>query len=227
MLKYYKLLDKVNYGTIIKAIIEKEKEKETKRRKFYQFVFGKDEWVETTIFLLYAWIEGDFFGEYKEIDEKTALEIIKKDSEKMDRLLENAKFLIKEAHKDQKDKAGEEYTKHLETVAKSVRSKYEDKEYEICALLHDILEDTDVTVTELRKIGFTERIINTIKVLTKKKREDYMEYIQRVKKDHIARAIKKEDLKHNMDISRIENPSESDIKRVEKYKKVLKLLEEY
>lgn len=73
-------------------------------------------------------------------------------------------------------------------------------------------------------MGISSEIGSTIKALTKKRGEPYTEYIERVKENELARKVKIADLQHNMDLSRIPNPSKSDFERLEKYKKALMYL---
>lgn len=88
----------------------------------------------------------------------------------------------------------------------------------IVALLHDVIEDTDVTVNDLREAGFSDEVVLAVSVITKKADEDYEEYLNRVKQNPIALRVKIADMEHNSDISRIKNPTEKDLKRLEKYK---------
>lgn len=124
------------------------------------------------------------------------------------------------AHKGQKDLAGRDYIEHPKAVA----AMLETDEEKTVAYLHDVLEDTSITEEALVKMGISSELVSVIKVLTKKKEESYPEYIERVKKNDLARKVKMADLHHNMDLSRISNPTERDFERLEKYKKALKQL---
>lgn len=135
--------------------------------------------------------------------------------------IEKAYEMAKYYHRNQKDRAGMLYIKHLEYVA----SKFEDTDKKILAYLHDSLEDTDIRPELIRK-EFGEEIFEALLAITKKKEEEYIEYIHRVKKNTLARCIKIEDLKHNMDLSRIPDIKQDDVIRVEKYKKALTILED-
>ena len=95
----------------------------------------------------------------------------------------------------------------------------------IAAYLHDVIEDTPITADDLLNMGFTPKIVDSIKLLTKDKNVPYEEYLKNIRSDSIARAVKIADLKHNMDLSRIPNPTEKDYARLEKYKKALAFLE--
>ena len=126
------------------------------------------------------------------------------------------------AHKGQKDKGGEDYFKHPLAVS----NKLSGEKDKIVALLHDVIEDTDVTVNDLREAGFSDEVVLAVSVITKKAGEDYEEYLNRVKQNPIALRVKIADMEHNSDISRIKNPTEKDLKRLEKYRIRLKELRE-
>ncbi len=122
--------------------------------------------------------------------------------------------IAQKAHAGQVDKAGKDYILHPITVA-----SYMDTDIEkTIAYLHDVLEDTDVTVDALRKI-FPNEIVDTLITLTHRKDESYFEYIQRVSKSKLAKKVKVADLLHNLDITRIKEPTKQDYERLEKYKK--------
>lgn len=124
--------------------------------------------------------------------------------------------IAQKAHAGQVDKAGKDYILHPMTVA-----SYMDTDTEkAIAYLHDVLEDTDVTVDALREI-FPNEIVDTLITLTHRKDESYFEYIQRVSKSKLAKKIKVADLLHNLDITRIKEPTKQDYERLEKYKKAI------
>ena len=85
------------------------------------------------------------------------------------------------------------------------------------AYLHDVLEDTNVTMDELRKM-FPNEIVDGVLTLTHRKDESYFEYISRVSTSKLAKKIKVADLLHNLDITRIKEPTKQDNQRLEKYK---------
>lgn len=122
-----------------------------------------------------------------------------------------------EAHKNQKDKNGIPYVFHPFHLAEHMTNE----DATIVALLHDTIEDTDITEEYLRKQGFKPEIIDAVVLLTRKKDENYFDYINRVKGNSIAREVKIADLKHNSDLTRLERINESDKKRANKYKKAL------
>ncbi len=124
------------------------------------------------------------------------------------------------AHAGQTDKAGKPYHLHPEYVASQVAEPDE----KIVALLHDVLEDTDFPLSVLKAV-FNEEVIQALLLLCHDKSVPYIEYVERLSKNKIARAVKMADLKHNMDLSRLTAPTEKDYQRLEKYKKALALLE--
>ena len=124
------------------------------------------------------------------------------------------------AHKGQVDKAGMDYILHPLTVSNNCSSEEE----KIVALLHDVLEDTSVTKEDLLKF-FSNEIVEAVSLLTHKEEDSYMDYLAKIKANPLAKAVKLQDLKHNMDLSRLPNPSEKDLSRLEnKYKPALEFL---
>jgi (p)ppGpp synthase/HD superfamily hydrolase len=119
------------------------------------------------------------------------------------------------AHADQYDKGGNPYILHPLKVMHYLKS--EDEELQCIALGHDIIEDTNVTYADLRKAGFSDRIIDGIRTLTKVPGETYDEYKERVFENRDAMLVKMADLRHNTDIRRLKGVSEKDIARVAKY----------
>ena len=93
----------------------------------------------------------------------------------------------------------------------------------IVALLHDVVEDTEVTFEELEK-DFSKTIIDALKLLTHDKDTDYFEYIKKIKSNPLAKKVKLADLKHNSDETRLENITEKYITRNKKYVKAIKIL---
>ena len=127
--------------------------------------------------------------------------------------LEQAIALASEAHKGQKDKNGAPYIQHPLRVMARVQSENE----KIVAVLHDIIEDTDYTIENLRENGYSKEVLEAIDCLTKRDGEDYDEYLNRSMSNHIAQKVKIADLEDNMDIRRFEVLTEEDLKRLNKY----------
>lgn len=128
--------------------------------------------------------------------------------------------LMFEKHKDQVDKSGMPYVFHPFHLAEQM----DDEETTITALLHDIVEDTDTTFEDLKKLGFSDNVINALKLMTHDKNVDYFEYVKNISKNPIARKVKIKDLEHNMDTSRLDEVTDKDLERVKKYKKCYKYL---
>ena len=126
-----------------------------------------------------------------------------------------------EAHKDQTDKGGMPYVFHPFHLAEQMT----DEESTIVALLHDVVEDTDYTIEDLREMGFSESVLAAIKLMTHEPDISYMEYVARIKTNTTARAVKLADLRHNSDLTRLTSVTPYDEARAEKYKKAIEFLE--
>ena len=138
-------------------------------------------------------------------------------------MLEELAFEIaKEAHAGQTDKAGLDYILHPLQVAAEMTTDEE----KAVALLHDIIEDTDVTANELLAKGLPDNVVEAVKALTKKHNQNYAAYMAGVKKNRLATAVKLADLKHNSDLSRLEKITQKDRERAEKYRKAIEYLSE-
>ena len=141
----------------------------------------------------------------------------------IDDLLKKSTMLVNIFFKDKKDKGGLPYIGHLQFVSNA----FDDEDHKVVGLLHDIIEDTVVSKTILEELGFPKKIIDAVDILTKKT-DDYYEYIDSIANSNnlLAIDIKLKDLEHNMDITRIINPTDNDYERIEKYKKCYKILDE-
>lgn len=137
------------------------------------------------------------------------------------KMINKALIISFNAHKDQVDKSGIPYVYHPFHIAEQM----DDEDSVIVALLHDVVEDSNVTEEDLRNAGFKDGIIEAIMLLTHKKNVPYLEYIEQLKDNKLARKIKKADLFHNSDMSRNEVVDKKTAKRMRKYKKALKILE--
>ena len=123
-------------------------------------------------------------------------------------------------HWKQKDKAGKRYVWHPIHVMINVKG-YNEK---IVALLHDIVEDTEVTVPDLKNLKFSKEVIEAVDVITKKKDQEYFSYLKSIKDNSIAKKVKIADLKHNSDLKRLRSITQKDIDRAIKYKKAIDYL---
>ena len=135
------------------------------------------------------------------------------------KLTRKAMIIAYEAHKNQVDKSGVPYIYHPIHVAEQMDTENEC----IIALLHDVVEDTNVTFKQLEEV-FSKEIIDILKLLTREENIEYDEYIKRIKNNSIACKVKIADLTHNLDKTRLDFVTEVDVKRNEKYKKALKIL---
>lgn len=125
-----------------------------------------------------------------------------------------------EAHMDQTDCSGIPYVYHPYEVASHM-----DDEYSTCvALLHDVIEDTDITSDFLRNEGFPEEVVQALLCMTHDKSVPYMDYIRKIMTNTIAIKVKVADLTHNSDLSRLNNPTYEDYDRVDKYSKARAML---
>ena len=128
--------------------------------------------------------------------------------------------VAKKAHFGQTDRAGIDYIKHPETVASFVTTDEE----KAVAYLHDVIEDTTLTLLDLKKEGFSKNIIEAVDILTKKKGQDYQSYLNLVKTNELARVVKLADLRHNSDLTRLPLITEKDLERNKKYSSALTFL---
>lgn len=134
-------------------------------------------------------------------------------SEKLMTDIEKAIVIAVQAHQGQKDKAGQPYILHPLRVMLSQK----EPEAMIAAVLHDVVEDTDVTLDQLAEAGFSKDILDDVRLLTHDQCIPYMDYIKSIAANHIARQVKLADLIDNMDLDRIPNPQKKDYLRLEKY----------
>ena len=137
-------------------------------------------------------------------------------------LTKKALKLCFESHKEQVDKSGMPYVFHPFHLAEQMT----DEMTTVVALLHDVVEDSDITFEDLETQGFSDGILNALKLLTHDKSIPYMDYIAEIKKNEIATAVKLADLKHNSDLLRLDVIDEKTLNRKKKYEKAIKFLEE-
>ena len=126
-----------------------------------------------------------------------------------------------EAHKEQVDKSGLPYVFHPFHLAEQMQTE----ETTVVALLHDVVEDTTVTLSMLAEKGFSQEILDAVALMTHKDGVDYMDYVRAIKENPIAKAVKLADLRHNSDVTRLDVVDEKALKRREKYAEAIALLE--
>ncbi|MDR1648055.1 MAG: HD domain-containing protein [Zoogloeaceae bacterium] len=134
--------------------------------------------------------------------------------------LERAIEIAAAAHAGQVDKAGQPYILHPLRVMLRVSTAHE----RMAAVLHDVVEDTQVTLEQLRSEGFPDKVVSAVEDLTRRAGESRLEAAIRAAADPVARAVKLADNAENMDLGRISEPTEKDYARLEEYKKVRALL---
>lgn len=120
-----------------------------------------------------------------------------------------------EAHKDQVDHSGTPYVYHPYHLAEQMT----DETTTCIALLHDVVEDTDITLAQLREMGFPDIVVDAVEVLTREHSVPYQEYIKRVKSNPLARIVKLADLEHNSDMSRLQEIDERSKSLAKRYEK--------
>jgi len=134
--------------------------------------------------------------------------------------LEKAIELAFKVHKNQKDRYGKPYIFHPLRVMNKVEGDNE----KIVAILHDVMEDSDLIKEDLKMEGFPEEIIEAVDSISKREGEEYSDYINRVMQNKLAVKVKLADLEDNMDVRRIETITEKDAERLNKYMKAYRLL---
>lgn len=118
-----------------------------------------------------------------------------------------------EVHEKQKDRYGQPYIGHLFRVMAAGQTLEE----KIVGVLHDVVEDTHLTLIDLSKKGFSEEIIDAIHALSKLENEDYEHYIRRLTRSDLAIKVKLNDLTDNMDLRRLKELKDEDVVRMRKY----------
>ena len=134
--------------------------------------------------------------------------------------LERAIEIAARAHSGVLDKAGQPYIIHPLTVM----LRLQDQDERIAAVLHDVVEDTSVSLQDLRTAGFSERVLAAVDALTKRQGENRMQAAARAAAHPVALSVKLADNAENMDLSRIKNPTERDFERLREYEQVRALL---
>lgn len=135
--------------------------------------------------------------------------------------LERAIEIATEAHQGQLDKAGKDYIGHPLRVMAMGRTLDE----KIVGVLHDVIEDSDWTFGMLQNEGFSPEVIESLRCVTKtSENENYDDFIDRIRKNPLATAVKLNDLTDNMDIRRLPYLSDKDVKRLKRYLKAYKRL---
>lgn len=138
------------------------------------------------------------------------------------KLLDEAARICVEKHSGQRDKTGAAYFQHPMRVAMRCKSDEE----KMVALLHDTIEDTDVTPEYLLAEGFPQAIVDGVLSVTKREGEGYEEFVARAKQNPIGRTVKLHDLEDNLDIFRLTELDATMIERYNKYLRAYRFLSE-
>ena len=128
--------------------------------------------------------------------------------------LEDAIALAVEAHRGQRDKAGQTYILHPLRVMMRLETEAE----RMAAILHDVVEDTPYTLERLRELGYPEEVLFALECLTKREGENYEAFIVRVRPHPLARRVKLADLEDNMDVRRLTQVTPKDAERLARYR---------
>ena len=137
-------------------------------------------------------------------------------------LTKQALKLCFHAHRDQTDKSGLPYVFHPFHLAEQMS----DEITTIVALLHDVVEDTNYTLSDLADMGFPHQALDAIALMTHDDAVPYLDYVARLRSNPVARAVKLADLRHNSDLSRLDIVDEEALARVKKYAQAIALLEQ-
>ena len=132
-------------------------------------------------------------------------------------LLERAVAIALDAHRGQRDKAGQAYILH----PLRVMARVEGDAARLAALLHDVVEDSAWTLEQLRAEGFPEAVVAAVDALTRRQGEAYEAFIRRAAAHPVARAVKRADVEDNLDVRRLRRVTAQDAERLERYRRAL------
>ena len=134
--------------------------------------------------------------------------------------LEQAISIAVKAHAGQVDKAGQPYILH----PLRLMLKFNSTDAMIVAVLHDVVEDSSITIQELEGFGFSDVVVDAVASLTRKSGESYEDFVVRVSKNELARMVKIEDVKDNLNLTRLSTITDKDLVRIQKYHSALMVL---
>lgn len=140
-------------------------------------------------------------------------------------MFDRAVFIAAREHLGARDKGGHAYILHPMRIVMRLRTN--DEELMSIAILHDVIEDSKLTFEDLKAEGFTDRVIEALKLLTRQKGVSYDDYIDGMCGNRDALLVKREDLRDNCDITRLKSVSEKDFERMNKYIRSFAKVEAY
>ena len=138
------------------------------------------------------------------------------------KLIEKSLHIALRAYAGKTDKAGREYILHPLRVMAKMKTELEMS----AALLHDVLEDSDITAWELLAEGIPAEVVDAVQYLSKREGEDYQDFVARAKQNRIAARVKIADIEDNIDVLRLTSLDEKDLARIQKYHMAWHLLQE-
>lgn len=128
--------------------------------------------------------------------------------------IEDAIQLALQAHHGTVQKNGQPYILHPLTLM----TRFHDEAGQMVAVLHDVVEDTTITLDDLVIRGYSSQVVEAVEALTRRSDETYTAFIERISHNRLAIRVKLADLEHNMDIRRLLSVTEQDLSRLEQYR---------
>ena len=138
------------------------------------------------------------------------------------KLIEKSLEIALRAYAGKTDKAGREYILHPLRVMAKMQTDLERS----VALLHDVIEDSDITAEQLLDEGIPAEIVEAVQYLSKQENEEYLDFVVRAKKNRLAAKVKIADIEDNIDILRLSSLNEQDLARIRRYHSAWHLLQE-
>lgn len=190
-------------------------------RNWDEFCIGSDSWKPITS--AHGEAAGPWGAPCEEVSANAAQQAVEARRKKLLELLDLADRIASKAHAGQVDRGGQPYINHPRHVSACCVNL----DAKVAGMLHDVVEDTPITLDDLHKYGFTPNILAAIALLTHKDAVPYLDYVAAAGKNRIAREVKISDLHHNLDASRLgHEPTQKDLERMKKYRRALQILGE-
>jgi len=106
--------------------------------------------------------------------------------------------IAEEAHKGQTRKMGKDKGLPYIIHPKRVAENFEDETLKSIALLHDVIEDTKITASDLLEKGVSQEVVSAVECLSRKENENYLDFILRIRENRLAVQVKRYDIEDNM-----------------------------
>ena len=136
--------------------------------------------------------------------------------------LDTAVIIAAQAHQGQKDRYGVNYILH----PLRVMLRFESETEMIVAILHDVIEKTEWTLEKLREQGFNDTVLKAVNLLTRQDEQPYMEYIEKLRGNRIARKVKIADIEDNMNPRRMGTLSDENLEKLARLHKAWIILKQ-